>query len=734
MSVLVTLCLAVGLALAPIFSGLPDEPLWSSWLCVIILLASAGWIIGKPAETPPAKAPAPASRSAKPFAVKAFAFLLIWATLSAVVKLIEQHSTAFLGPMLRGWAVLAAEFALFWLTWQAAQTNRTHGYALTLAVLGGGAAVAAWGTNEYLTHLRLHEPGWRVFSTSTPDFLAGYLAMLVPLSLAWFPYLPGARGVSSLLRGLLTGLLGLVVLVEVIALLTTQSRFAIVSVTAGLAAWGGALAYAVRRGLVLSRMTRALLAGMTIAGVLAGGLVARPVLHRLRATGTGDNSAAFRLWTWRGAAHMAAAHPIAGAGIGIWADTYLAYAITGFTRLAHNSYLQMADECGLPGLAALLATLGAVSMAAAHGLRHPLVPPVPAPNPAAPKRIQTRRKGKRPASPPAPINALPEAMPPDDRLLLCGLLGSLAAGVVQNLIDSDWYVFFLGLTFWGLAGLAAGIALRGQDTDAVPALTPRPRLLTACAAVLLAALFAAQGISASFSAQAHAAETPQEAATNYELAALWNPLSATPLADNAIRVQEAQGNLPAAETLLRQAVTREPSAVNERRLGTVLAAQGKAGEAHAAFERGLRADPQSLDILLALAQGTPPPNNLSYYQTIARLEQSPVGTVRAIGGVTETKFAIADAALGDAAAHHPSEARDYYARAARLLEAYADEGGSANPQRQAMQGGHPNPAQDAQLRTLYAHVMAQWKQVAAPSERAMLEARQQTYTLRFASL
>ena len=100
-----------------------------------------------------------------------------------------------------------------------------------------------------------------------------------------------------------------------------------------------------------------------------------------------------------------------------------------------SSYIQMADECGLPGLIALLLTLG-FTFAAARTR--------PCPSPRA-----LRRSGGE---------FLAAVAPADDRVLLCGLLGGLSAAVVQNLIDSDWYVFFLGVTFWTLAGLAVGLA------------------------------------------------------------------------------------------------------------------------------------------------------------------------------------------------------------------------------------------------------------------------------------
>ena len=96
---------------------------------------------------------------------------------------------------------------------------------------------------------------------------------------------------------------------------------------------------------------------------------------------------------------------------------------------------------------------------------------------------------------------------------------------------------------------------------------------------------------------------------------------------------------------------------------------------------------------------------------MAALETGPVGTVRAIGEIVEVKFAYADAALG------------LYSRAARLLEAYANEGGSTNTERQAATGGQPNPAQDKELRGLYITVIDGLTRTSPPAERPALAQR-----------
>jgi hypothetical protein len=155
---------------------------------------------------------------------------------------------------------------------------------------------------------------------------------------------------------------------------------------------------------------------------------------------------------------------------------------------------------------------------------------------------------------------------------------------------------------------------------------------------------------------------------------------------------------------------------------------GRQPEALAAYRAGLRAEPHSLDLLLDLARLSPPPASLGYYQRLSDLELTPVGTVRALGEYVETKFAVADAVLGDAVAKaDPAQAMRYYARAARVLEQYADGGGSQNSQQQAHNGGHPDPHADAEMGGLYQHVLTAWITLAPPDQKNALRQRQAKY-------
>ena len=71
---------------------------------------------------------------------------------------------------------------------------------------------------------------------------------------------------------------------------------------------------------------------------------------------------------------MIQAHPWAGVGIGNFKPMMLQYREKGSTvdTIAHNTYLEIAAELGLPGLAVYLAVLGSAYWTLRHVRRSPL--------------------------------------------------------------------------------------------------------------------------------------------------------------------------------------------------------------------------------------------------------------------------------------------------------------------------------------------------------------------------
>ncbi len=80
-------------------------------------------------------------------------------------------------------------------------------------------------------------------------------------------------------------------------------------------------------------------------------------LDRLLNPSTGDIEAQeIRLALWQGGLEMVRAQPLTGVGLGTFKERILKYAPPGFDAqfLAHNTYLEMAAEAGIPALLAFL--------------------------------------------------------------------------------------------------------------------------------------------------------------------------------------------------------------------------------------------------------------------------------------------------------------------------------------------------------------------------------------------
>ena len=83
----------------------------------------------------------------------------------------------------------------------------------------------------------------------------------------------------------------------------------------------------------------------------------KTILARTAGGSSQDHSGQFRSETWNGTIQMIQASPITGHGPGNFANTYGKYATVEWTGQAHNSYLQLASECGFPALLGLLLIL-----------------------------------------------------------------------------------------------------------------------------------------------------------------------------------------------------------------------------------------------------------------------------------------------------------------------------------------------------------------------------------------
>jgi O-antigen ligase len=144
-----------------------------------------------------------------------------------------------------------------------------------------------------------------------------------------------------------------------------------------------------------------------------------------------DQSLAWRVQKWRGAARMVAARPVWGWGPGrfvLFQEPYTHVGLTqaevrstgaGFDEMAYNDYLQTAAELGLPGLALFLLILVSFFSKAGHAFYE-----------------------------------LPRGL---RRTVLLGCIAGIAAQMVDALANGSWRYSECSFYFWLILGLGMAV-------------------------------------------------------------------------------------------------------------------------------------------------------------------------------------------------------------------------------------------------------------------------------------
>jgi O-antigen ligase len=244
-----------------------------------------------------------------------------------------------------------------------------------LCVVGAvviGTAFVCWPA--IVDFLRTRDP--RQFSTFyNPNLFANYCAMALPLNLAfaiglWRTTRNGQTGRIKLNSPLFPVLVSAALtLIVAMGLVVTSSKGGFLAALVALLVFAAAVVRA-RTALLrhILRTHRALVLGAVLLLLCGGGVIAsKTVVPRLMAAQTTDaNSTMFRAYTWRGTMDMIKARPVLGWGAGSFPSAYTRFAVTGYTRSAHQLWLQIAAENGLP---ALLLLLGVCMVAAVQSWR-----------------------------------------------------------------------------------------------------------------------------------------------------------------------------------------------------------------------------------------------------------------------------------------------------------------------------------------------------------------------------
>ncbi|MBI4493842.1 MAG: O-antigen ligase family protein [Chloroflexi bacterium] len=244
-------------------------------------------------------------------------------------------------------------------------------YATVLALGGGLAAVGLVGTEWMMHKLLPLGPLYErlpvlvrgvVYGTDQggihPNEVGGALALLVPLAVA---LLAGGLGrPRTRARGLLAAGLAATGGLMAIVLLLTQSRSAYAGCGIGLLLLLAWRLVAVPR----SRRAQALGAAVVALAAVAGGWLAwRLATQWIAAAGTGLDTFTGRLELWDRAVSMLQDFPYTGIGMGQFSlvlhALYVPFLIAPDTYVphAHNFFLQLGLDLGIPGALAVLGLL-----------------------------------------------------------------------------------------------------------------------------------------------------------------------------------------------------------------------------------------------------------------------------------------------------------------------------------------------------------------------------------------
>lgn len=452
--------------------------------------------------------------------------------------------------------------------------GRGAGLRVILAgLLAGSTLVALRGLQEYVQNT---DASWRVFAGYVNPNIAA-AACLVGIGSALTLY-----GDRRRLPWLLAGVLCMC------CLFLTQSKGGLLAAAAmgALFALGGLL-------------NRQFLAPVAVASVLALGFLGGSALQKaqaaklnsgpaasriLNANGTQEQSSGFRQNLWRGSAKLITENPV-GRGIGTYAYHSAKPGITPQTQYAHNSFLQLGVEIGIPGLLALLAVLG----------------------------FWTRDlwRGRAVLNDP-------------NRNLRYGIFAAVGGLAAHSLVDSDLHHYGIGIAFFTMIGVGYT-----ASTDAVT-----PEFVAKLGRGLAAGLSALAALGAIFTLQT------EPALANFYAKVQGRTVSANEtvpgLTDHRALYLEAIVASDREERIkkLGESIASGPTPRAHRALAREYAADGQSASAISALDGALALDPNNLSAL-ALKMDTQRTNGdlagaLETARRIVAVEDTPYFKIRAL--------------------------------------------------------------------------------------------------------
>ena len=277
-----------------------------------------------------------------------------------------QSLTRGIDPFLaqEHWLQFLSYLCFFFLAAQLGQSHRFR-YRLALALIGLGLLETVYGMVQYLGGWQQIFTYQKIFYTDratgtyiNANHFAGFLEMVLPLALALALYRlgtgsaigpapPSERRSSSEQEGLAAAFFFFFVsAVLFLGIFFSHSRMGIFSSLAAVVAMGILWMSVSLHRLLATLVLATFLVG---AGAMATWVGVEPVVERYEAA---ESAYLLRSAIWADTASLISEHPLLGTGLGTFVTVYPQVQTTALNfqvEHAHNDYLEVATELGIPG-------------------------------------------------------------------------------------------------------------------------------------------------------------------------------------------------------------------------------------------------------------------------------------------------------------------------------------------------------------------------------------------------
>lgn len=510
-------------------------------------------------------------------------------------------------------------------------------------------AISTGGGEKFWQALLHGTDHWRLFGTFVnPSLFAGFLVVSIPVSLG--VYLSARHLVPAVVSGI-------GVVAQFSALLLTGTKFAVVALAVGLVAWIVVVAYG--RLLKSHQIPRMVLIAFLLLPCMV--IFSAPIRERVReaeAGGAQVHSTAFRIYVWRSTLHMIRDHPLVGLGPGTFEVAYPRYAIAGPTKHAHQTYLQLGAEAGLPALLALMVVLGCIARSYIVAFAR-----------------DEKRVGREPGDLTGGSRIFDlENSFSDWRLVNSGIFSAFVGSIARNLVDSDWLVMGILMPLVVLVGIMLGRSNPAREPVAIKPFLHRTILALSIVSMILTLSIALGDLLVPDENIVARGSDVDEVCRRYRLAVLVNPINPVLRRDYARYLVSSSLSQREAEKQLLTAIRLAPTdAANYFTYGLLELYTGEPVEAVQKFKTALKYNPNSTQTVYQLAQTYRRLGNLRAYESalkrLIRIERSDYERVRGVPELVDLTYVSAHMYFGNklmAEAKYAEAAAEYRAVVERI--------------------------------------------------------------------